>query len=341
MIRWLLIPVLFVSACPLAEGEGCEEREEGALLARISSPITLRPEVLRTREAVIGSLAADAFLASFNGERDRCLAFSQNAEACVDLAFQNAGGLRDETRCGLRSEWREGGLYQRDLEELMPFENPMQAIYVRGHDLLTGMELGVSLLGEPGRFAKNGAFLHLAGAAVMVDCGGKARMVNGQSEVVDPGARVLGICLRHWSAGGDSEPSWSLVDREATYTVATNSYIAGGGDGFSMLTEVDSEGNRIPKLTPISSPGTDQSLLGDYLTRLSAEGERVINPSGVTQPPNFDCPDVRIPLADVGARLDALAEDPSCQIDAGDLVCSFSNLRMTLLRSTYCFDFGE
>ena len=90
------------------------------------------------------------------------VAFSQNAEACVDLAFQNAGGLRDETRCGLRSEWREGGLYQRDLEELMPFENPMQAIYVRGHDLLTGMELE-SLCLASRVVSQNGAFLHLAG----------------------------------------------------------------------------------------------------------------------------------------------------------------------------------
>ena len=190
-----------LGACPAAEGDRCVEPEPGNLLARISSPITLRPEVLRTREAVVGSLSADAFLTGFNGERDRCLAFSDNPEACVDLAFQNAGGLRDETRCGLRSEWREGALYQRDLEQLMPFENPMQAIYVQGDDLLAGMEESVSLLGEPGRFAKNGAFLHLAGAAVLVDCGGKARMVTGQNEVVEPGARVLGMCLRHWSAG--------------------------------------------------------------------------------------------------------------------------------------------
>tara|TARA_Y100001934_G_C12133917_1_gene669183 strand:- start:96 stop:767 length:672 start_codon:yes stop_codon:yes gene_type:complete len=223
----------------------------------------------------------------------------------------------------------------------MPFENPMQAIYVQGSDLLEGMEQSVHLLGEAGRFARNGAFLHLAGAALMVDCGGKARMVDSQNQVVERGARVLGMCVRHWSAGGDVEPGWSVVDPALTYTVATNAYLAGGGDNFTMLTDVDSEGNRIPRLTPISSPGTDQSLLDAYLRSLSHEGERVVNPVGVTQPPPFECPDVRIPLAEVGARADALAEDPACRIDAGELICSFSNLRMTLLRSPHCFDFGD
>ena len=108
-----------------------------------------------------------------------------------------------------------------------------------------------------------------------------------------------------------------------------------------MLTDVDSEGNRIPRLTPISSPGTDQSMLAAYLEDLSGGGARVLNPTGVTQAPAFECPDVRLPLAEVGARAEALAEDPACRIDGGDLVCSFSNLRVTLLRSTECFDFGE
>ena len=340
-MRIACLLTIVLAGCPSPQGGRCEEPAQGELLARISSPITLRPEVLRTREAVIGSLAADAFLTGFNGERDSCVAFSENPEACVDVAFQNAGGLRDETRCGLRPEWREGSIFQRDLEQLMPFENPMQAIYVQGSDLLEGLEQSVYLLGEPGRFAKNGAFLHLAGAALMVDCGGDARMVNSQNEVVEHGARVLGMCLRHWSDGGEEEPDWTLVDPEKTYTVATNSYLAGGGDNFTMLTDVDSEGNLIPRLTPISSPGSDQSLLSAYLRSLSHEGERVVNPVGVTQPPAFACPDIRIPLTEVGARADALAEDPACRIDAGELICRFSNLRMTLLRSPHCFDFGD
>lgn len=343
-MRFLLLALLGTNGCILlAEGEPCAEQERTEHLATISSPMTLREEVLRTRESLIGSLAADSFLSGFNGDRDHCSTFAENAEACVDLAVQNAGGLRDETQCGKRSELQEGKVYQVDIEELLPFANPMIAIYVSGSDLLDAMEHSVRLLGEPGRFAKNGAFLHQAGAALMVDCAGPRRSLDAQRQVQEPGGRVLGLCLRHWSAGGDTEPAWTLVQdsEEAQYTVATNDYLAGGRDGFTMWTDVDSEGKLIPRLAPISSPGTDQGMVSEYLKQLSENGSRVINPAGATQRPDHQCPDVRLPLATLGSRADALANDPSCRFDGGDVVCSFSNLRMTLLRSSSCFDFDE
>ena len=257
------------------EGSICREPDSGELVARISAPVTLRKAVLRTRESTVGSLAADSIMAGFNGtgpslgegEDASCAHAGTAPQRCLDLAVVNAGGLREESACGERSEWREGELYQRDLQQLQPFNNNIVAIGVTGRQLYEAFEQGVSYLGQPGRFSWGGGFLHVAGAQVMMDCGGQPRLTDDDGRVRNDqvGQRIVGICTRYHGNGPDSEPAWEMVRRDddeaRLYRVGVNEFLAGGGDSFRMWVSTTADGTTVPQtLVEPASAGTDQGL---------------------------------------------------------------------------------
>jgi 2',3'-cyclic-nucleotide 2'-phosphodiesterase (5'-nucleotidase family) len=347
----IMAHLLCITAC--AEEQGCKEPDPGALVARIASPITLRKAVLRTREAIIGNLVADSVYNAFNGSpglgetgaQPRCKHLDTQPHRCIDIAITNAGGLRSESACGERSEWREGPLFDSDVTQLLPFANAIVAIGVTGRQLYEAYEQGLSLLGQPGRFAYGGGFLHSSGAQVMVDCGAQPRVVDEDGKVRSGqvGARVVMICSRRHGDQVGQAPAWEEVrrddDEQRIYKVGVNSFLAGGGDGFRMWVNESADGTLVAQtLVEPASPGTDQGSMHQYLGELSKGGNDEFDPIARTRLPSAEEDACVWQLDSSHAAFAALGQDPHCSLSGNHLVCHFDpSSRLTFLRRNLCY----
>lgn len=122
----------------------------------------------------------------------------------ADVAVINGGGIRadKEYPAGTR-------LTRRDVLSELPFGNKTVKLEVGGALLLAALEHGVSQAGQGG-----GRFPQVSGLRVAFDA---RRPVGSRVTEVEVGGRPL--------------------DPAATYTLATNDYMAAGGDGYAVLKE--------------------------------------------------------------------------------------------------------
>lgn len=153
------------------------------------------------------------------------------ASVDADIALMNGGGIRTDTL------YSSGDITKKRIVNILPFPNNVVELKVSGETLLAALENGVSKVEQlAGRFPQ----------------------VSGMQYRYDPsqpaGSRIVSTMI-------GSEP----IDPGATYRLATNDFVAGGGDGYNMLADAPrlvtaNEGallsdliiNRIEALTPIS-----------------------------------------------------------------------------------------
>jgi 5'-nucleotidase / UDP-sugar diphosphatase len=126
------------------------------------------------------------------------------ADQGVTIAVQNGGGVRATIDAG--------PVTMGEVLSVLPFQNTLSTFTVTGADLVAALENGVSDL-------ENGAgrFLQVAGMQYTFDPAAAA------------GARVSDVMVL---VGGDA---WAPIDPAAEYTVVSNNYVRGGGDGFAMF----------------------------------------------------------------------------------------------------------
>lgn len=226
-----LAGALLLAGAPLAcvEFNECE----GAGSARIGTAaidLDLRESVVRTQEAAIGNLVADALYSVADA---LC---AEGGVPCPDLALQNAGGLRQETACGTRDAIEAGAVYQQDITDLMPFENQLVVVTLTGADVLRALERGVSSLGQQGEGAQAGSFLQVSGVSFDVDCERPAQqLLPDQTGIAREGQRVVGATI---TSRDRDEP----LDPAAEYEVVMNSFIGAGNDGFLSFFFLDDGG---------------------------------------------------------------------------------------------------
>jgi len=168
-------------------------RFEGELSKQLATPIGTtaveldsRAATVRTREAAIGNLIADALRWS----------------AQSDVAVTNGGGIR-----GGKIYPAGSTLTRRDVLTELPFGNRLLTIDISGADLKAAIENGLSQLPNP-----SGRFPQVSGLKIEADVSRP------------PGNRVTAIKV------GDAP-----LDAGKTYSVATNDFIARGGDGYTMF----------------------------------------------------------------------------------------------------------
>jgi 5'-nucleotidase len=123
--------------------------------------------------------------------------------AGADAALLNAGSIRSNTTYG------PGALTKRDVLSILPFENPIVKIEVTGATLRAALEHGVSRVREE---KEAGLFPQVSGLRFTYD----GRRASG--------ARVTSVTV------GDAP-----LDPAKTYTLAVNTYVLGGGDGYTMF----------------------------------------------------------------------------------------------------------
>ena len=146
-----------------------------------------------------------------------------------DVAIQNGGGIRGDRVFG------PGMLLKRDVQEMLPFANYAVVLRVPGADLWAALENGVSRV-EQG----DGRFPQVSGLAFTWNPDAPA------------GSRVQEVLVGE-----------ETLDLDATYTVATNDFMAAGGDGYETLQSSE-------VIVPASAGPLLSSLVIDYIQQRGA-----------------------------------------------------------------------
>jgi 5'-nucleotidase / UDP-sugar diphosphatase len=152
----------------------------------------------------------------------------------ADIAVQNGGSIRADRII------EPGTLTRREVIETLPFENLIVKLEVSGETIREMLELSVSTVEEG-----HGRFLQVSGLSFAYD------------PAAEPGQRVREVLV----AG---EP----LDLEASYTLATNSFLAGGGDGYELLVG-------LPVLIDENAGALDAALLEETIREGSPIGPEV------------------------------------------------------------------
>ena len=162
------------------------DRELGGAVGTTRTPLDSRAHMVRSREAAIGNLVADALRARMG----------------ADVALMNGGGIRG-------SRVYEAGhvLTRKDIVAELPFDNVAVLLEVSGLQLRRILEHGLSTVEH-----RAGRFPQVSGMTVTYD------------PSKPPRARIGRITV-----GGKA------LDEARTYRLATNDFMADGGDGYKLL----------------------------------------------------------------------------------------------------------
>ncbi len=119
-------------------------------------------------------------------------------EAGVDIFFQNGGGVR--------ASIPEGEVLKRTIYEVLPFDNTVQTMDMTGEEVMEVLNYAASIPNG------KGAFLQVSGLTFTLDY----ETQKAEDVMLSDGTEL---------------------DMEATYEVATNSFMKTGGDGYYMFKE--------------------------------------------------------------------------------------------------------
>ncbi len=147
------------------------------------------------------------------------------------IALQNGGGIR--------AAIDQGDITLGDILTVLPFGNTLATMELTGDQIIEALEHGVSQAPK-----ENGGFLHVSGMKYTYD--------SSQPS----GSRVQTVEIK----GADG--TYTALDSNATYVVATNAFTAKGGDGYDVFKQVYEKG----LVTDLGV--TDWENLRDYVQKL-------------------------------------------------------------------------
>jgi 5'-nucleotidase len=198
--------------------------------------------VCRVEECLLGNLIADAMI----------------AETGAQIAITNGGGIR--------ADIDEGPITLGEVLTVLPFGNLTSTLTLTGADVIAALENGVSQVvvtdGAVVRDGATGRFPQVAGIRFTFD------------PTLEAGSRIVSVEVM----GEDG--SYTAIDPEASYLVATNDFARAGGDGYSVFAE--------NAVNPYDYGKPLDQVLAEYLAELmvvepTVEGR--ITAVNVTYPP--------------------------------------------------------
>jgi len=162
----------------------------------------------------------------------------------AQIAIINGGGVRGDRLIAAGTE-----LTRKDILAELPFGNVAVLLELKGADIRAALESGVSQVE-----AVAGRFPQVSGLAFTWD------------PAKPPGSRIVSVTV-------DGKP----LDDAATYRVATNDYMAGGGDGYAAMTRgkvlIDASAGRLMAtvvMDYVTSVGTVAPKVDGRITRVPA-----------------------------------------------------------------------
>lgn len=224
---------------------------ENAVEVVSNSPVELNGdrENVRVRETNLGNVVADSLYQY--GQTG----FSHP----TDIAVTNGGGLRETIAKGKP-------ITKGNVIAVLPFGNTISQIQVTGQQVLDMFEkslgsilqvdkAGKTVLDENGQplLEPSGGFLQISGAKVYYD----TNLVAGK--------RILAIQVKNRATG-----LYEKLDLAKIYYLATNDFLAAGGDGYTMLGGAREEG-----------PSMDAAF-EDYLKTADLTQYEKVNPNSRT-----------------------------------------------------------
>lgn len=197
-----------------------------------------KPAVVEKQQTVIGSTTVDLIGGNppartvetnlGNLITDGMLAKAKTINPNTVIAFQNGGGIRTSVAAG--------DITLAKVLEIMPFGNTLGIMQLTGSEIKEALETSVQNV--PGAF---GGFLQVSGL----------KFTYNSSLPV--GQRVQAIDVK------EDGVNYVPIDNSKTYVVATNTFTAKGGDGYTVFAKVYSEGR-------VSEPGyVDWEIFTDYV----------------------------------------------------------------------------
>lgn len=125
----------------------------------------------------------------------------------ADIALTNGGGIR--------ASIESGDITKKNIITVLPFGNYIVTLNVTGQEILAALEVGVTGYPEPA-----GSFPHVGGMTFTLN---KSKA---------PGSRISDVKIKG-----------KALDPSAVYALATNDFIAAGGDGYTMFSDNAVTGN--------------------------------------------------------------------------------------------------
>ncbi|MBO6726823.1 MAG: 5'-nucleotidase C-terminal domain-containing protein [Rhizobiaceae bacterium] len=189
-------------------------------------------------EELKNQVVADAAEA-IDGSRDSCRAMecqmgnlvtdamlARTKDQGVQFAITNGGGLR--------ASIDSGEITMGEVLTVLPFQNTLATFELKGADVVASIESGLSQI-------EDGA--------------GRYPQVSGLRYTYDPS--VAPGEGRVTSVEVDNNGTWAPIDPDATYLIATNNFMRGGGDGYELFASNASNAYDY-------GPGLEQ-VVADYL----------------------------------------------------------------------------
>lgn len=211
-------------------------------------------EEIKAQNEEITSAVVGETVVELNGEREYVRTGETNlgnlitdamlAKVDADVAITNGGGIR--------ASIEEGEITKGDVITVLPFGNTTVAKEVTGAQLLDIVEHGLSQYP-----AHEGLFPQVAGMKIIFD-----------------GDRPAGERVIRLTVNGE------LIDHEANYRVATNDFMAAGGDGYETFanteTVVEAGGLEEILMSYISERGTVAPEVEGRIIEVDKEGSNYI-----------------------------------------------------------------
>jgi 5'-nucleotidase / UDP-sugar diphosphatase len=205
------------------------DAEFATQLAALAGPIK------EAMGVVIGTTTA-----AIDGSREVCRAAECQmgnllADAILDRAASQGATIAFQNGGGVRASIDAGDITKGEVITVLPFSNTLATVQVTGADVIEALENGVSDVENAA-----GRFPQVAGLKFSFTLAKPA------------GERVSDVMVKT----GDS---WGPIDEDATYTVVTNNYVRGGGDGYGTFAEGENAYDFGPPL---------EEVVADYIAKL-------------------------------------------------------------------------
>ncbi|MBW4084931.1 S-layer homology domain-containing protein [Paenibacillus sp. S150] len=180
--------------------------------------------VVRQEETPIGNMIADSIAEKVSELMPSFVSAGDLETIKGVVAIQNGGGIR--------AAIDKGDITMGEVLTTLPFGNSLVALKVTGEEIISSLENSVSgLSSDQGRFAQ------ASGMKYTYDSTKTPEIVDSLTgEVTQAGERIVAVEIRQ------TDGSYLPVDPDAYYLLATNSFMAGGGDFYRALADAKADG---------------------------------------------------------------------------------------------------
>lgn len=192
----------------IVDGSIAEQEDVVARVAQLAEPLDeIRNKVVASTSAVI------------EGSRDVCRVKECEmgnlvADAMLDRVKDQGVTIAIMNSGGLRSSIDEGEVTMGEVLTVLPFQNTLATFQISGANVVAALENGVSQVEEV-----KGRFPQVAGLTFKWD-----------PSVAAGEGRITEVMV-------EKDGKFEAIDPEATYSVVTNNYVRGGGDGYDVFAE--------------------------------------------------------------------------------------------------------